>query len=254
MVASANCGHWSLLSADKPDARCYRLGAVLINRRTFLFAASASTLAACTSRTRLAGGADAAPAGNSNSKPNPDPKKLPASIAMVGDSITARSQTALQRVLTQVGFSSITINAEPSRRIEAGTKKPTPGIELIKFIAASDTPGMWVIALGTNDAGLYANDSDYQSLIDKALKLIADKTPLVWMNAYRHDQLKGCEQFNSVLRNTLKRRGNATVGEWYQQCTDTKEAILTNDGVHPNDAGILVFADTIRAAIATRLT
>ena len=254
MVASANCGHWSLLSADKPDARCYRLGAVLINRRTFLFAASASTLAACTSRTRLAGGADAAPAGNSNSKPNPDPKKLPASIAMVGDSITARSQTALQRVLTQVGFSSITINAEPSRRIEAGTKKPTPGIELIKFIAASDTPGMWVIALGTNDAGLYAGDVDYQGLVDDMLAAIPPKAPLVWVSTYRADQIPGCETFNLVMRAALRKRGHSTVGEWYQAVTKSNESILTHDGVHPNADGILVFADTVRAAIATQLS
>ena len=210
-------------------------------------------MAACTS-TGLGGG-PAEPGANRNSSSKlPDSKKVPASVAMVGDSITAGSQAALQMVFTQVGFRSITINAEPSRRIEAGTKKPTPGLEVIKFIAASDPPGMWVIALGTNDAGLYTNDSDYQSLIDKVLSLVPDKTPLVWMNTYRHDHVKGCEQFNGILRESLKKRGNATVGEWYQQCTNTKESILTGDGVHPNEAGILVFADTIRTAIATRLS
>ena len=43
------------------------------------------------------------------------------------------------------------------------------------------------------------------------------------------------------------------MGEWNQQCTNSEESILTNDGVHPNSNGILVFADTVRAAVASEL-
>jgi len=56
-----------------------------------------------------------------------------------------------------------------------------------------------------------------------------------------------------VLRLTLKDRGNATIADWYQQCVTNKATILSGDGVHPNASGILVFADTIRTAIAQRL-
>lgn len=178
---------------------------------------------------------------------------MPASIAMVGDSITALSKEALEAVLTQMGFPVVTVNAEPSRRIEIGGKKPMPGLDVIRYIQASAPPAMWVIALGTNDAGLYASDGDYQGLIDDVLAAIPKKVPLVWVSTYRKDQVKGCEEFNLLMRKALKDRGNAAVAEWYQQVMKSKGGILTQDGVHPNADGILVFADTVRAAITAEL-
>ncbi|MCU1366803.1 MAG: hypothetical protein JWN39_2442 [Ilumatobacteraceae bacterium] len=185
---------------------------------------------------------------------NPPRENVPPSIAMVGDSITALSKDTIEAVLKDVGFTSVTVNAEPGRRIEVGTK-PTPGLEIVKFIAASNpVPQMWVIALGTNDDGLYADDSDYQGLIDDMLGAIPSTAPLVWVSTYRNDQLAACERFNLLMRASLRKRGHATVGEWYQAVTKSKESILTHDGVHPNADGILVFADTVRAAIATQLS
>lgn len=232
----------------------------MINRRTLLFGAMATAVAACSSGSTQSA-ADGQDAGPSNvggvdvgkTPANPPRGKVPKSIAVVGDSITARSQPAIEAVLTQVGFTTITVNAEPSRRIEVGSKKPIAGLDVVTFIEASSPPEMWVVALGTNDAGLYSQDSDYQGLIDHVLAAIPSKVPLVWMSTYRHDQIKGSEQFNLLIRSSLKARGNAVVGEWYQQVTKSKQAILTKDGVHPNADGILVFADTMRAAIATEL-
>src|SRR4051794_36721096 len=162
---------------------------------------------------------------------------------MVGDSITAGSKPALEAVLGEMGFTDISINAEKNRRIEIGGKKPTPGLDVVKFIAAKDPPDMWVIALGTNDAGLYSDVADYQKIIDDMLEYIPEELPLVWINTYRDDHLDGCVQFNQVLQDTMKARGNATVGQWYQQCTQSDQKILSKDGVHPNDDGVLVFAD-----------
>ena len=232
---------------------------MLIDRRTLLFGALATAVAACSSSgtennatapigTVGLGGANDVPPSN-----NPPKTKVPASIAMVGDSITALSQTTIEAVLTQVGFATITVNAEPSRRIEVGNKKPMAGLPVITFIEASAPPQMWVVALGTNDAGLYTENAEYQGLIDDVLKAIPTSVPLVWVSTYRHDQLKGCEQFNLLMRASLKKRGMATVAEWYQTVTKSKGSILTHDGVHPNADGILVFADTVRAAIATQL-
>jgi hypothetical protein len=230
---------------------------VQIDRRTLLLGVVAAGLAACSSTTDAAEqvpGATVSLGGDGAAKPNPPAASVPTSVTMVGDSITALSRDTLQAVLTQIGFKTITINAEPSRRMEVGSKKPMPGLDVVKFIAASAPPEMWVIALGTNDAGLYATDGDYQGLIGDMLGAIPDSTPLVWVSTYRHDQIKGCEQFNGLLRTSLAARRNATMGEWYQQCTKSKESILTHDGVHPNADGILVFADTARAAIAERLS
>jgi lysophospholipase L1-like esterase len=224
----------------------------------------ATALAACSSKPKSGDGADAGGAA-SNGKPASGSKgasasggssngSMPASIAMVGDSITALSKDAIEAVLKDMGFAVVTVNAEPSRRIEIGSKKPMPGLDVIRYIQASTPPAMWVIALGTNDAGLYSTDDEYQTLIDDVLAAIPTKVPLVWVSTYRKDQLKGCEQFNLLMRKALKDRGNAVVAEWYQQVAKTKGAILTQDGVHPNADGILVFADTVRAGITSELS
>jgi len=231
----------------------------VISRRTLLLAAAASALAACSSRKDITassvGGVSSVPTTETSGGvlPVSKEKKVPKSVSMVGDSITARSQPALEAVLHDIGFQHIDINAEPSRRIEIGGKKPMPGLDVVKYIAAKSPPEMWIIALGTNDAGLYDNDSGYQKLVDDMLAAIPSKAPLVWINTYRNDHIDGCVQFNDVLDKTLADRGNATVGEWYQQCLKPDQKILSKDGVHPNDDGVLVFADTVRRAVLQQL-
>jgi len=231
-----------------------------------LLSAAAAALAACTSKTELSGESDGPAVAPDLINPfnpsdviadpeasNPPIDRIPTSVTMVGDSISAMSQVALEDVLEGMGFETVTINAEPSRRIQVGKKKPTNGLDIITYIEGSGPPEMWVIELGTNDAGLYATDEEYQGLIDSVLAVIGDDVPLVWVNTYRDDHIDGCIQFNGLLRDTLEDRGNATVADWYQQCVTRASAILTDDGVHPNKAGILVLADIVRSAIATRL-
>jgi lysophospholipase L1-like esterase len=229
----------------------------MLSRRHALLAGAAAVLAACGSETKLAGREPVDPDGSAPFKPsgakNPPKEQVPTKLAMVGDSITLGSQAALEIVLADIGFTDVAINAETSRRIEVGGTKPMPGLDVVTFIAASDPPDLWVIELGTNDAGLYSTDEEYGGLIDAILAVIPDDDPLVWMSTYREDHLDGCVQFNGVLAARLRDRGNATVGRWYEQCADTDGEILQGDGVHPDDTGRLVFADTVRQAIAARL-
>lgn len=176
---------------------------------------------------------------------------------MIGDSITVASRKTLEPILTAIGFSSVAINAQVNRRIEVGFGKngPTPGIVVADFVRASGKrPDVWVVALGTNDAGLYSTDAEYRDLIDTMLARIPPQAPLVWIDTYRRDQLTGAEQFNGVLRKAISTRGRAVMGEWYQQVTKSKGKILRVDGVHPNAAGVLVFSDLVRNAIVTVLS
>ena len=238
----------------------------MIDRRTLLLGGLATVAAACTSKKDASETAadeaatpiEVAPGetvslGQIQAKPTVPKEKVPKSVVMVGDSITALSKATLETVLTGMGFETVVVNAEPSRRIEVGGSKPMPGLDVVKYIAASDPPEMWIIALGTNDAGLYATDDDYVGLVDDMLAAIPDQTPLVWISVYRNDHLEACSHFNIIVRQALQKRGHATIGEWNKQCTDSEESILTDDGVHPNSNGILVFADTVRAAVASEL-
>lgn len=230
---------------------------VLISRRNLLLAAVATSVAACSSKRELGQPVDnpASPvdAAGVPVLAKPDPARVPASLVMVGDSISALSEDALHAVITDMGFGTVTINAEPGRRIEVGRTNPTNGLDVVTFIAGADRPGMWVIGLGTNDAGGYATDEEYKGLIVSLLEVIGGDVPLVWVNAYRKDNPAGCRQFNKVLDETLKDRGNTSVADWYQLCVDKGSEVLTDDGVHPNTNGILAFANIVRSAIVTCL-
>lgn len=225
----------------------------MISRRTLLAAAVASTVAACGTKHDLTS-TGSLPVADVVSLP--PTVKVPASVVMIGDSITVASRAVLEPLLANIGFTSVAINAQVSRRIEIGGRnEPTPGVVVAEFVVASGRiPDVWIIALGTNDAGLYGSDAEYGDVIAKMLAKVPPKAPLVWVDTYRRDQLKGAEQFNGVLRDAMGARGRAVVGEWYQPVTKSKGKILRSDGVHPNAAGVLIFSNVVRTAVVTVLS
>jgi lysophospholipase L1-like esterase len=173
---------------------------------------------------------------------------------MIGDSLTVGATPVLKEVFAQLGFSAIAINAEKSRRIEASEGKvgPRAGIDVAKYVVGSrPRPQVWVIALGTNDAGQYKDAAEYRGVIDKLLAIIPADVPLAWIDNYRGDHLPGSVLFNQELRAALDKRGHAVVGDWYRECLKPDAAILGLDEVHPNKRGVLVFAATVRTAVQT---
>jgi lysophospholipase L1-like esterase len=174
-------------------------------------------------------------------------------FAMVGDSITKASSTALTDVLKTQGYTDITIEAETSRRIAVGDGKAEPlsGIKtLFTMISDGVNPDVWGIAMGTNDVGKYKTADEYGSLIDQMLAMPDAKVPIVWVDVYNPNQLPGTKLFNEVLRERAAARANTTVLSWFDLASDPKEKILRTDHIHPNEKGTVVFADLVSAALA----
>jgi lysophospholipase L1-like esterase len=173
------------------------------------------------------------------------------SVVMVGDSITAGSATPLQTALTTAGFSNITIEAQPSRRIAVGggPSEPRSGEQAIDTLLDKGTsPDVWVVALGTNDVGKYADLDAYASLIDGLLAMLPAK-PLLWVDVYRREYLDHTKMFNGALRQRIAARGNASVVSWYALASKQSEKILQTDRIHPNAAGTKVFADLVAGGV-----
>lgn len=173
-------------------------------------------------------------------------------VAMIGDSITAGSQAALEEVLGARGFTTITIDGEASRRIDVGngTSEPVSGVKaLYQMLADGVAPDVWVIALGTNDVGQYATEEEYGALIDEMLAMLPADAPLVWVDAYRQQYPDENRMFNDVLNQRIADRGNAAVASWFTVASGNAEAILQGDQIHPNDDGVVAFANVVYAGL-----
>lgn len=170
------------------------------------------------------------------------------SVAMVGDSITAGSKASLEEVLGARGFTTLTIDGVTSRRIEVGngTSEPLSGIKaLFQMIADGVTPDVWVIALGTNDVGQYADPAEYGRLIDSIITMLPADAPLVWVDVYRPEYLDESRAFNEILNERIETRGNAAMASWFALASSNGEAILQSDQIHPNDEGVVAFANLV---------
>lgn len=174
------------------------------------------------------------------------------SVAIVGDSITEGSVAALTTTLTDAGVEDLRVEGKRSRRIDVGNGKgdaPLSGvITTYNLLAEGLDPDAWVIELGTNDVGSYANADEYGALIDLITAMIPAK-PLVWVNTYREQYLDDTVLFNTVLAERLKARGNAEIADWYSLASASDQTVLHTDNLHPNDNGQLALSLLILQAL-----
>lgn len=174
-------------------------------------------------------------------------------VAMIGDSITNGSRAEIEYVLTAQGVQDVVIDAQDGRRIELGdgTGAPLSGQRaLYSLLAGGTSPDVWVIALGTNDAGQYADEADYARLVQLLVDMLPDDVPLVWVDVYRGDQLLGSQQFDEALRATLAGRADTVVVPWSTIAADPARGVLRSDEVHPNEGGRAVFATVVAQGVA----
>lgn len=167
------------------------------------------------------------------------------SVAIVGDSLTEASTTAIVSTLNTMGISKVDIEAKKGRRIEVGNglgDAPLSGVRTIKaMLAAGAKPDVWIIALGTNDVGSYAKAEQYAALIDEVLALLPD-VPLIWLNVYRAQYIDLTNVFNTVLAQRMLARPHSLIADWFSLANSTKQRVLRADGVHPSDKGVHVLA------------
>ncbi len=178
----------------------------------------------------------------------------PETVAMIGDSITFMSTEPLQAALTDTGLEVLAIDAQVGRRITVGDGgRPYPGTAIVEFIANSDPPDVWVIALGTNDIGQYADANEFAAQVQTLLDLLPAAAPLVWIDTWDGDRLDATRLVNDTLRSILAERDNALVVDWASHGDD--DGVVSSDAVHPTEVGTLVFgqvvADGVTALLAT---
>jgi len=175
------------------------------------------------------------------------------SISGVGDSILRASTKAATTVFTNEGVTDVQIDAETGRRIEVGNGSGPAPLSGLRTVAAQlkkgAAPDVWLVVLGTNDIGSYSKGEQYGALIDEMLQLLPRATPLVWMNVYRQQYPELSLVFNQVLEQRIGARGNAVVADWHSTASVPKQAVLRDDGIHPNANGVAVIARLLGQAL-----
>jgi lysophospholipase L1-like esterase len=168
------------------------------------------------------------------------------SVAMVGDSITVRSQDALADGFRSLGLDVRAIDAASGRRMTAEGGGDGSGLSSIVALAAADPPDLWVIALGTNDVFQYDTAEKYREQIVPLLSAIPADAPIVWVDTYLADDPARSDEFNQALRDTLAFRGTSSVADW--AAVAPSDGVLA-DGIHPSDEGIEQFADVVMNSV-----
>ena len=176
------------------------------------------------------------------------------SVVMIGDSITVGATPYLEEQLDGLGFDEVVINAMVGKRMDVSSGSNAAGSDIAAFIAGAlddaDDAGdetLWIVALGTNDAGQYASDDEIQAAVDTVLEPVPVDAPVVWINTYIEGRSDETERVNAVIESTLERRGNATIGRWDDVAP--VDGVLSRDGVHPNVDGSKVFAELVVATV-----
>ena len=226
-----------------------------VSRRS-LFAAGLVVVTGCKSTSTYLAASESVPTTAATDGTAPLRERDPlVSIAMVGDSITGGSSTALREAFIDLGIDDdeIVIDSETSRRIENGNGKNGNTLSGARALQAllddGVDPSVWVIALGTNDVGLFGTPQECAELIEEITTLLPPPVPLVWVNVYRSSEVRETRVFNEVLEGVLAARGGAIVADWYSIASDPDRDVLRSDNLHPNDEGRLVFADLVVQAL-----
>jgi lysophospholipase L1-like esterase len=178
--------------------------------------------------------------------------QLERSVGVIGDSITQESEDLLYGLLRNDGFARVRIEAERSRRIRVSGSGGVPraGLSVMQdFLDEGFAPTAWVIALGTNDIGSYADGPAFAELIDAMLFLVPVTTPVVWVDTFLPDRLENCGLLNAELRRILSARGAASVASWHDANLEPGESLLRSDRIHPNERGRIVFPTLITAEL-----
>jgi lysophospholipase L1-like esterase len=168
------------------------------------------------------------------------------SVAMVGDSITVRSEGALTEGFRRLGLDVREIDAASGRRMTAEGGADGSGLSALSSLAAGDRPDLWVIALGSNDLLQYDTPEAYRDQIVAVLNILPPEAPMVWVDIYVADDPARSQEFNQALRDTVTYRGNASVADW--AAVAPGDGVLS-DGVHPSQAGTQQFADVVMGAV-----
>lgn len=172
----------------------------------------------------------------------------PASVVVIGDSLTLSAQEEIVVALAPTGIELVAVDGAESRRMTRGSSEVPPATKAIATVLEDTRPGLWVIALGTNDVGAQTGTEIFREDMGELLGLLPGDAPVIWVDLWIRDHDDRIVEANEAIRLELAgRQALGAVVDWHT-LADTP-GIITGDGVHLTDEGQQLFAEAILAAI-----
>lgn len=175
-------------------------------------------------------------------------RSRPSTIAVVGDSLTRSAEDEVLVALVRRGLHVVAIDGLESRRMSHGGQRLPAGTAAVDAIRAETDPGVWVIALGTNDVASDASLDDFRAQMRDVLDRIPADDPVIWVDLWIAGEEEVVARANRMIRVELRRRtGGTAVVDWFSH--GTAPGVITADGVHLTTTGQELFAESIAVAV-----
>ena len=177
-------------------------------------------------------------------------KATPATrIAMIGDSLTIGTLPYQAAAFSDVGWSGSVIDACVSRGVRTKVKSDLhTGLTAVDAIrtTAGDCD-VWVVALGTNDAGIFAK-SKQPDLIRQMMDRIGGGHYVMWVNIYLPATLPRQQMWNAALGTVAAERPNEMFVYDWASVAAHNERWLADDQVHCSGKGYVNRSTEIASA------
>jgi hypothetical protein len=170
-------------------------------------------------------------------------------VNVIGDSLTSIGQADLRAALADVGWTAVHVNAAASRSVfYKASRDPYTGLEAVdRLRSTSGDTACWIVALGTNDVGLW-DESEYSMVIRTMLDRIGPDRQVLWVNVYKGARPSWQSAWNSALVEVEAQRPRALiVFDWAAIMAQHPEWAVS-DQTHYTAAGNVARAAAIAEA------
>lgn len=170
-------------------------------------------------------------------------------VSVVGDSLTIGTMPFQADAFATAGWGHSAVDAYGSRGIRTKIRKDLhTGLTAVDAIKAkSGDSDLWVIALGTNDAGIYAN-SKHPALIRMMMDQIGSGHKVMWVNIYLPETPERQDHWNSALSTVAEERSDDMIVFDWAAVAAANPQWLANDQIHCSNKGYRERATAIAEA------
>jgi lysophospholipase L1-like esterase len=173
-----------------------------------------------------------------------DPAVMPASAAVIGDSIALSAEPYVVPALESLGIEVVAYDAVENRRMVNGSNAVSSGRQAIRdVVEGAVEPDLWIVALGTNDVGALTGREPWEEAVEDVLATIPEGADVVWVDTSVRPLDEYAAQFNDTLRDEAQWRNDVWVLDWHGRAAD--DGLVTDDGVHLSSTGRIEYARMI---------